>query len=314
MSTANSVCPQQRAADPSREWASIGCRRYIYCIIDCDQRTSFDRIGVGDESPEVFAIPYEGLAAVVSATSRERFEISRRNILAHQHVMETAMERGHTVLPVKFNTIADDKTNRSAESRIVEYVLAERTDELSALLSTMSTRVELGVKGLWTDMDAVFREIVDSHEEIRLLRGKLRAAPGVPRGSRPASLAAGQIRLGELVKNALEAKKCDIEKDLRSRLEQKITDLRKNATFGDSMFANLALLAEKSQQEEIYSALSALEAEGAGQIKIKCVGPVPPANFVELVITVYPQDITMRVFALVFDNFVEPFDKIVEHP
>jgi len=233
----------------------------------------------------VFTIPYEGLAVLVSSTSCERFEIFRGNILGHQKVMEAAMQRGHTVLPVKFNTIAEDKASRSAESRIVEHVLARRMDELSALLSTMSTRVELGVKALWTDMNAVFSEIVDDHEDIRSLREKLQSTSRTATRARRSDLPTSQIRLGELVKNALEAKKLDLEKELSSRLGQKVTDLRKNATFGDSMFANLALLVEKSRQEEIYSALSAFEAEGAGQIKIKCVGPVPPANFIELVIT-----------------------------
>ena len=88
-----------------------------------------------------------------------------------------------------------------------------------------------------------------------------------------------------MVKNALEAKKLDLEKKLTSQLAGIITDVRRNRTFGDSMFANLAVLVDKSRQEEIYSVLSVFEAEQTGQVKIRCVGPVPPANFVELVIT-----------------------------
>jgi len=51
------------------------------------------------------------------------------------------------------------------------------------------------------------------------------------------------------------------------------------------MFANLALLVEKTRQEEIGLALSAFEAEQDGQVKLRCVGPVPPSNFTELVIS-----------------------------
>jgi len=279
------ISQQQSAVEPGREEAPVGCRRYIYCIIDCDERASFGRIGIGDGSPEVFAIPYEGLAAVVSSTCRERFEISRENILVHQHVMEEAMQREHTILPVKFNTIAEDSPGRSAESRIAKHVLAGRTDELSALVSTISTRVELGVKGSWTDMNAVFSEIVDNHEDIRSLREKLLSTSRITTRAGRSNLPTGQIRLGELVKNALEAKKLDLEKKLTLQLAGIITDVRRNRTFGDSMFANLAVLVNKSRQEEICSTLSVFAAEGAGQVKVKCVGPVPPANFVELVIT-----------------------------
>jgi hypothetical protein len=51
------------------------------------------------------------------------------------------------------------------------------------------------------------------------------------------------------------------------------------------MFANLALLVEKSRQESVEAALSVFESEQAGQIKLRCVGPLPPCNFLELVIT-----------------------------
>ena len=51
------------------------------------------------------------------------------------------------------------------------------------------------------------------------------------------------------------------------------------------MFANLALLVDKSRQDGVEAALSAFEAQQAGQAKLRCVGPLPPCNFLELVIT-----------------------------
>jgi hypothetical protein len=259
-------------------------RRYIYCIIDCDAPASFGPTGL-DGNSEVFAVPHEGLAVVVSATSAEKLEISRGNALAHQRVMEAIMQRGHTVLPVRFNTIAEDKGKKAAEQRIVDHVLAGRREEIRGLLSTMRPLVELGVKGLWTDMEAVFRNIVEKSHEIQSLRKKLMATngPGAP-GKRPANMTS-QIRLGELVKKALEARKCDMEAALLARLVPLAKDSRKNKTFGDPMFANLAILVDKTCQDSVEAALSAFEAEQAGQTKLRCVGPLPPCNFLELVIT-----------------------------
>ncbi len=272
----------RRRADAPK--GDTGPRRYIYCIIDCDHETRFGPIGIDQASPEVFTIPYEGLAVAVSATRLDKFDISRGNMLGHQRVMETMMQRGHTVLPVKFNTIAEDKAGNLADSRIIEQVLAGRMDELSALLATMSTRVELGVKALWPDMDAVFRCIVSDNPNIKSLRGRLLAATRGGSARPRSNLMAAQVRLGEMVKNALEARKGDAEKELTSRLAGIAADVRKNKTFGDAMFANLALLVEKTRQEEISSTLSAFEAEQDGQVRLRCIGPVPPSNFVELVI------------------------------
>jgi hypothetical protein len=258
---------------------AAGPRRYIYCIIDCAEPATFGPMGIGNNS-EVFAIPQEGIAAVVSSTPTEKFEISRENTLAHQRVMEAVMDRGHTVLPVRFNTIAEDKPDGSAqaESRIVNHVLMKDEDEFTDLLALFSDRVELGVKGLWTDMPAVFAEIVNDSSEIRLLRKRMLAA-GTNRavGKRSGGLPP-LARLGELVKKALDATKIAAEAKLLKRLEA-------NKTFGDPMFANLALLVEDSRQDDLAAELSMFEAEQAGLVKLKFVGPVPPSNFIELVIT-----------------------------
>ena len=260
-------------------------RRYIYCVIDSDVPGGFGPMGIDGQS-EVFAVPHNGIAAVVSATAHEKLEISRGNALAHQRVMEAVMQRGHTVLPVRFNTIAQDKGASTAQQRLIDHVLVARRDEILGLLTTMRPLVEVGVKGLWTDMEAVFRDIVESSPEIQSLRKKLLAssAPAAAAGGRPTNVT-GRIKLGERVKQALEARKCGTEAALMRRLTPLAKDSRRNKTFGDPMFANLALLVEKSRQESVVAVLSAFESEQAGQVKLRCVSPLPPCNFLELVIT-----------------------------
>ena len=279
-------------------------RRYIYCIIDCPEQTTFGPMGVGNDA-EVFALPHGGIAAVVSSTAAEKLEISRENTLAHQRVLEAVMQRGHTVLPVRFGTLAKDKPDgpaggpapgqparrADAESRIVNHVLVQRRDEFNGLLALYRDRVELGVKGLWVDMNAVFAEIVNENYEIRLLRKRAldgasprwhcsRAVAHTRSGGLPLT-----VRLGELVKKALDAKKSAAEAELLNHLAGTILDARQNKTFGDPMFANLALLVNKSRQDDFAAALSAFEDQRAGRVRLKLVGPMPPFNFIELVIT-----------------------------
>ena len=99
-------------------------------------------MGIGPDGPQVVALVHGAVAAVVSPTAAEKFEISRANVLAHQRVMERVMEAGGTVLPVKFNTIAQGQKaggagGISAEGRIIQCVLDRRQEELATLLSTM---------------------------------------------------------------------------------------------------------------------------------------------------------------------------------
>jgi predicted CoA-binding protein len=277
------AAPPRPAGASAPAEAAKALRRYVYCLVDWDSPVDLGAMELPG-NPDIFAVVHENIAAVVSATSAEKLEISRGNAIAHQRVMEAVMQRGHTVLPVKFNTIAEDKGGKSAEKRIVDHVLVGRNKEIVGLLSTMRPVVELGVKGLWTDMDSLFRHIVGGNQEIQSLRKKLLAPAGPGAARRPVNMT-GQIRLGELVKKALEARKSEMEAALLQRLAPLAKDSRKNKTFGDPMFANLAILVDKSRQNDVLAVLTAFEAEQAGRAKLRCVGPLPPCNFLELVIT-----------------------------
>ena len=253
-------------------------RRYIYCIIRCDRAKKFDCAPVGLGPGDVRTVVHDGVAAVVSPSAREKYAIDRQNTLAHQRVMEHVMAQGHTVLPVKFDTVAEGKNGMGPEQRIVQQVLVKRFDELSSLLERMSMRAEMGLKALWGDMDAVFREIVDANDEIKRLRRKIVRAQGSTQfGTR--------VKLGELVKKALDARKERERKALLSAIGDIVVERRENKTFGDQMFANLALLVDTSRTEELDRKLDELADAAVGRIKLKYVGPVPPSNFIELVIT-----------------------------
>ncbi|MCK4340966.1 MAG: GvpL/GvpF family gas vesicle protein [Phycisphaerae bacterium] len=285
MSTATLTSEPRPAVEPDqqKDW---GPRRYIYCITDCAEPALFGPLGLGNDS-ECFAMPYKGISAVVSRTPEKKFEISRVNTLRHQHVMEAVMERGYTVLPVRFDTIAEDKPDGSADadSRIVNHVLTKRLEEFTGLLKIFSGRVELGVKGLWTNMETVFGEIVRADYDIKRLRRRmLGTKAGKASGQREAGLAP-EARLGELVKKALDAKKERVQRKLLKQVDNMIVDSRTNKTFGDKMFANLALLVKKHRQGDFGGALTKFDDERAGGVKLKYIGPVPPSNFIEIIIT-----------------------------
>jgi len=260
-------------------------RCYIYCVINCDEAKDFGCEAIGDDPrprggrrSTVYTLVHNGIGAVVSPSSQDKYTIDRQNTLAHQRVMEHVMAQGHTVLPVKFDTIAESKNGVGPEERIVQQVLVKRFDELSSLLVLMRSRAEMGLKALWRDKHTVFQEIVGSNDEIRRLRTKVVGREG---GAPFATL----VKLGERVKQALDAKKERDQKELLDAVRDIVVDFRTNKTFGDQMFANLAFLVEDSRAEELDRRLNELADATAGRIKLRYVGPVPPSNFIELTIT-----------------------------
>ena len=286
----STVTARKPIAEDHPRTESVACPallRYIYCIIDCVEPLQFDCQAIDDGPRDIHTVVHQNVAAVVSSATRIKYSIDRKNTVAHQRVMEHVMERGHTVLPVKFATIAEAKNNEEPEERILQQVLVKRFHELSSLLGVMKTRAEMGIKALWRDMNVIYQEILDSDAEMTRLRGKLAQQKG--KTGRPSPRQGGtvfndQVKLGELVKNALDEKKTFERTALLNLVRHSVVDINQNSTFGDQMFANLALLVEQSQCEELDRMLDVLAEKGLDRIKLKYVGPMPPSNFIELVI------------------------------
>jgi len=261
--------------------------KYIYCIIGADQEREYGPIGIGERGDVIETFCLDGLAAVISDSPVKKYPINRKNTICHQKVMEEVMKY-HTVLPVRFSTLAEDKEPKDgspempALERIRQRVLMERRQEFMDMLKDMDTKMELGVKALWTDMKTVFNEIVEENPSIKSLKGKIeRSNIANPRQRTHSE----RVKLGEMVQDALNAKRERLKDIIMGVLKKASCDTRVNKNFGDNMIVNGAFLVEKSKVKEFDNFLDVLDKNYKGNVKFKYVGPIPPCNFVEIVIT-----------------------------
>jgi hypothetical protein len=250
--------------------------KYIYCIIQTDREEHFSSPAIGGRGDRVHSIGYQDVGAVVSASPVAQYSISRDNTLAHMRVMEEIMA-GRVMLPVKFNTVASGNKDGSVEERIRREILAARYKELKGLLARMTDKVELGLKALWVQMEPVYMKILDDHREIREL--KQRIMQGISLGSLDQ-----RIELGDMVKSSLDEKRKAEEEAILKNLNGSFGDLRRNKIFGESMIMNAAFLVDRKQIPAFDAGIERLISAHAEKIRFKYVGPVPPCNFVELVI------------------------------
>jgi hypothetical protein len=139
--------------------------KYIYCIIDTKIERNFGPFGIGGRGDEVSTIGYRDLSMVISNSPMTKYVISRENLLAHERVVEEVMKE-FTVLPVRFCTIAS-----SADE--IRNLLDSRYREFKNLLRDMGHKIELGIKGLWKDMNTIFKEIAKENKEIKRLKEKM---------------------------------------------------------------------------------------------------------------------------------------------
>ena len=245
--------------------------KYIYCIIQGNAKQEFHTRGVGG-SDRVYTINFEDLNAVVSDSPMVRYDISRENTIAHERVIEEVMQRGFTVLPVRFGTIAQNA------DQVRERLLKRRFALLHGLLYWVENKVELGLKAFW-NKERVFQEILEEEPTIKVYRGALAQRS-------PQATYVERIELGRMVEAALVAKR-DREAErilaiLRPLVDSE--DVRVNAVLTDTMVLNAAFLARRSREADFDAQVNALAEKHTGRLTFKYVGPAPPFNFVNVVV------------------------------
>jgi len=242
---------------------------YVYCIIEVDEEKRFGPIGMGGRGDQVHTICFQGLAAVVSDSSITKYSISRENMMAHERVIEAVM-KDHTVLPVVFSTIATSPED-------VRELLRARYAEFKNMLKEIEGKVELGVRALWKNKDMIFQEILEENGDIKRLKESIAAKP-------PDHTYAGRVRIGEMVKAALESKREKEEKEIIKMLKEISVQYRTHKVYGDSMIMNAAFLVDKAREEEFDRRMDELTTKHEHRIVFKYVGPAPPYNFVNIVV------------------------------
>jgi hypothetical protein len=244
--------------------------KYMYCIIRSPEPRQFATLGIGERGDIVHTAPFMNLAAVVSDSPTVEYESSRRNMMAHTLVLEEVM-REFTILPVRFSTVAP-----SAEA-IQEKVLKRRFGEFNGLLTEMEGRVELGLKAFWYE-GVIFHEIVEDDPPIRRLRDSLM-------GRTPEETYYDRIRLGEIIESAMWRKRDEDAEKILARLRPLVYKTQINKAITERMVLNAAFLVAEARQAEFDAAVKKLDAEMGKRFIFKYVGPVPPYNFVSIVVT-----------------------------
>ncbi len=243
--------------------------KYLYCLIRCPEPRQFTNLGIGERGDSVHTVHFMDLAAVVSNSPIVEYESSRRNMMAHTVILEEVM-REFTILPVRFSTVAPNI------EALTEKVLKRRFGELQGLLREMEGRAELGIKAFWYE-GSIFPEIVEENPPIRHLRDGLA-------GRRPEETYYERIRLGEMIEAAIW-KKRDVDAErILAYLRPLASQTQVNKVVMDRMVLNAAFLVETARQPDFDAAVKRLDEEMGKRLIFKYVGPVPPYNFVNIVV------------------------------
>jgi hypothetical protein len=244
---------------------------YIYGIISTGQEQEFGPVGIGEKGDTVHTVHYQDLAAIVSSSPIIKYPVTRANSMAHIKVLEMAMQN-YTVLPVRFCTIAENT------EIIIEKVLQARHQEFVDLLAEMEGKMELGVRARWTDLNAIFAEVVEENKDIKAIKEALLNERNEQKKY------AGKIKIGQLVQKALEEKKKREARELLEALKPLSLGYKENQIYGDMNLISAAFLITREQESRFDLKMQEMEKAYGTRKQLKYIGPVVPYNFVEVVV------------------------------
>lgn len=234
---------------------------YVYAVTAEDHPLRLDDLtGVGEPPEHVRAVRESPLLAVISEAPPE-LRAKRRDLMAHQAVLERLMEDG-AVLPMRFGLVAPDEDS-------VKQVLDENAEVYSDRLHLLAGCVEYNLK-VARDEDDLLREIVGTSEEVRRLNEFTRGHPEAQHE---------RMRLGETVSAEVRRREDEaageIVASLSTGAEQHVV-----ADADKEHFLNVSFLVRRRSGDAFARAVRE-EAERRGAAyTLSLYGPLPPYSFV----------------------------------
>jgi hypothetical protein len=239
--------------------------KYVYCFTDAGHSLPLaDLRSVGAEGTVLRAISHKGLAAVVS-DAPEGLRPKRRDLLAHETVLETLSAAG-PVVPMRFGTVAPDDDAVMAE-------LARGAGRYTELLTRLAGHVERNVKGAHQE-DALLGDLLADNPELRARNEALRAAGG---GSQPE-----QVAFGERMALAVEQRRTRDAAYVVAALRP-LAMLDRHAPPVKGCFINVSFLIPATAQDDFDAVVAQLRTAMEGYAELRVSGPLPPYSFVDAV-------------------------------
>lgn len=242
---------------------------YLYAVAHAQP---LQGTGAGLQLPGIEGMPVRtvlqgDLAAVVSDSPRDEYDVTLDLVNAHEGVVEEAMARTD-VLPVSFGTVA------GSDQEVKERLLRAESDELHRQLEHVTNRVELGVKALW-EQDFLFTQIMIDDPNIQDLRDQIV-------GTTPEETYDIRLQLGELTDAAIQRRRDQDAQVILNALSPLAVETRTNDIITDMMILNASFLVDKNQVPAFEAAVNRLQQATQGQATLQYVGPLPPYNFVRI--------------------------------
>ncbi len=237
---------------------------YVYGILPGDIEVESGVTGVGDPPGEIRAVRHKHLAALVSDVNLDRALGSPEDLVAHERLLD-ASAADVPVLPLRFGAVLTD------DDAVAEELLGSHYDEFAAALDQLEGQAEYVIQGRYVE-EAMLGEVLEENPQAASLRDEIKNAdPDATREQR--------IQLGELINNAIEAKREADTRTLGDALSGHVTASAVRPPSHELDAVYLAVLVKTSAAGDLEQAVGRLAQDWSGRIDLRLIGPMAAYDF-----------------------------------
>jgi hypothetical protein len=238
---------------------------YVYGILPGDIEVASGAEGVGDPPGEIRVVRHRDLAALVSDVHLDRPLGRAEDLFAHEELLD-ATAADVPVLPLRFGAV------QTSDDAVAEELLGEHYDEFTSALKQLEGHAEYVVKGRYVE-DVILSEVLSEQPDAAELNEAIRGTdPDVSRDAR--------MQLGEVISNAIEAKRQADTEALGDALSGLVTASVVRPPSHELDAAYVAFLVETGKAEKLQQAVERLAEQWQGRIELRLLGPLAAYDFV----------------------------------
>jgi Gas vesicle synthesis protein GvpL/GvpF len=241
---------------------ATGC--YVYGIVPGDVEITEDARGI--KNGEIKLVRGDGLAALVSEVDISGPLGTPQDLQAHEEILDSTAAAA-PVLPLRFGAVL------TSEDAVVQELLGPHRDEFAQALDELEGRVQYVVKGRYMDQ-AVLSEILSENREAAKLHKQIR-------GGDPDATRNERIQLGEIINNAVEAKRQKDTRTLVSAMKGHYAACFVREPTHELDAAYVAFLIEAGTEDELGHVVADLGRDWDGRVQLRVGGPMAPWDFVD---------------------------------
>ena len=239
---------------------------YIYGIVPAGVRIpdGLEPIPRGDDDGELGLVTEGRLAAVVSDVAADRALGSRRDLMAHEAVLN-AIAQETPVLPMRFGAVVTD------DDAVADELLAPHQDYFVKALEQLKGHLEFRLRGDY-DQDAVLTRILEADPRIQQMREKIE---GVDEDASYYD----RIRLGEAISQAMDQLRADDAQACVDALAKFAVATEVKEAGGENGAVHLAFLVRTDHRSDFERAVDDLGDAWSGRVELRLIGPTAAFDF-----------------------------------